>query len=317
MVKPHAWQVEHLAGPDRAPYRRRPVKVERKRRRLHGQLLGRRRARVDAAPGNDPLGHFHLQLKPQLAPPLGALLRGNVAGGGVVADVETVVLGGGQQEEVLLAGQNDVNVVVVVLVEGGDGVGVAYPEVDGLGEAAERLGGPRHVRVHVTGDRRVLPAEAVVLLLRVRYQAGGRVGSPDKPDRGREVDTADVRGRKAPRGPGSPWVRVRGKRIGAPVGGEVEGDGGGAECVGEVGGGGPERRGGPVASGRGGDEERAARGDVVAEERERRRGQADARHGGGVLRRGREAQQVPGLRPQLAQRGLHWLWWRAPRRLPL
>ena len=243
--------------------------------------------------------------------PFGVLLCGNIVGGGVLADVEAVVLGRGQQEEVLLAGDNDVNVVVVVLVEGGDGVGVADPEVDGLGEAAERLAGPGHVRIHVTGDRRVLPAEAVVLLLRVRYQAGGRVGCPDEPDRGREVDAADVRGCKAPRGSGAAGApRVRGKRVGAAVGGEVEGDGGGAECVGEVGGGGPERHSGPVAGGRGGDEERAARGNVVAEERERCRGQVDARHGGGgggVQRRGREAQQVPGLRPQLAQRGLHWL----------
>jgi hypothetical protein len=57
-------------------------------------------------------------------------------------------------EQVLLA----VDVVVMVLVEGGDRVGVADPKVDGLGQAAESLAGPGHVRV--------LPVEAVVLLLR-------------------------------------------------------------------------------------------------------------------------------------------------------
>jgi hypothetical protein len=59
-----------------------------------------------------------------------------------------------------------VDVVVMVLVEGGDRVGVADPKVDGLGQAAERLAGPGHVRVHFAGHRRV------------RHKKNGGVNSP-------------------------------------------------------------------------------------------------------------------------------------------
>jgi hypothetical protein len=65
----------------------------------------------------------------------------------------------------------------------------------------------------------------------------------------------------------------------------------GAERISEA------RGSGPVTGGRGRDEERVARGDMVAEEHERHRGQVDTRHGGGGSKTGKGGPAGPGIPP--------------------
>ena len=56
----------------------------------------------------------------------------------------------------------DVDVLVVVFVEGGDGEGVADPEVDGVGLGGERDSGEGDARGHVGGEEGVFRGEVVV-----------------------------------------------------------------------------------------------------------------------------------------------------------
>lgn len=56
----------------------------------------------------------------------------------------------------------DVDVLVVVFVEGGDREGVADPEVDGVGVGGERDSGEGDARGHVGGEKGVFGGEVVV-----------------------------------------------------------------------------------------------------------------------------------------------------------
>lgn len=99
--------------------------------------------------------------------------------GRVVADVHTMNIGGRKEQEMLLARNDCVEILVVVLVEGGLREMVANPEINSFGEAPEGLGGPRDVSFAVQRQRRVLGAEAVVLLLRVSHVFSG-IGIDDE-----------------------------------------------------------------------------------------------------------------------------------------
>lgn len=176
----------------------------------------------------------------------------------------------------LLAGDHGVEVLVMVLVEGGVGPGIADPEVDGVGVGpAKSLGGPRDVGVHVAGEGRVLGAKAVVLLLRVGDEGGRGVG--DEAEGGGEGHGLDV-GRGEAEGGGD--VGVGGEGVGAAGRGEVDGHGLVAEGPEEVGVGGPQGPGdgGPVGRGGGGDDAGLVGGDVVAKESEGGRGGGEAVH---------------------------------------
>lgn len=88
-------------------------------------------------------------------------------------NVHPVEVGGREKEEVLLPGYDSVEVLVVVLVEGGLGAMVADPKVDSFRQAPQSLRGPGDVALYIWGEGRVLGPEAVVLLLSIGYKRRG------------------------------------------------------------------------------------------------------------------------------------------------
>ena len=80
-----------------------------------------------------------------------------------------------QQRESLLAHDDGVQVLVVVVVERAHAAVVAAPEVDGIGQRAQRLGGPGQHRRHVRRQRGEVAGEAAVLRAHVRHRVGVRV----------------------------------------------------------------------------------------------------------------------------------------------
>lgn len=105
-------------------------------------------------------------------------------------------ISGRQQEEVLLPSDNSVEILVVILVEGSVRVFVTNPEVNSFRQRAKGFGGPTNVGVTVTGEGRVLGAEAIVLLLRVGHALGG-VGGGDEAEGVGERHALHVRGGEA------------------------------------------------------------------------------------------------------------------------
>ncbi|BAT99831.1 hypothetical protein VIGAN_10135800 [Vigna angularis var. angularis] len=151
-------------------------------------------------------------------------------------------ISGWQQDEVLLPSDNSVEILVMILVERGLGMLVTNPKVHSFGLRANSFGGPTEVGVTVSGERRILRAKAIVLLLRISHKLAG-IGIGDEAKGFGEGHVLHVRGGEAEGG-----VERR-EGVGGAGGGEVEGDGGGGEGLGEVGVVGPGREGGPVRDG--------------------------------------------------------------------
>lgn len=235
MMKPHTRQIENLSSLYSTLKRPRAIEVKGKLSHLIVQGL-RRRIRIHTAPRHIPCWLLKFQIK------LPRILRICVCGSRVVTNVQAMNIGRWKQQEVLLAGDNGVEILVVILVEGGSGVMVTDPEVHSFGLGANGLGGPGEVGVAVGGKRGIFGAKAIVLLLRVSHQVGG-VGGGDEAKGLGEGHVFHVRGGEAEGGV------ERGEGVGGAGGGEVEGDGGGGESLGEVGGVGPGRECGPVCDG--------------------------------------------------------------------
>lgn len=72
-----------------------------------------------------------------------------------------------QQQEVFFSSDNSVEILVVILMEGGSGMLITDPEVHSFGFGANSFGGPTKVRVTVISKRRIFRAKAIILLLRV------------------------------------------------------------------------------------------------------------------------------------------------------
>lgn len=139
---------------------------------------------------------------------------------------------GWEEEEVLLAGEDGIEILIVVLVEGGVREMVADPQVNGFREATKSFRRPGDVGLNIGDEGRVLGNEAIVLLLRVRHQTAAIAAGYYMAEGVRKEHALNMRGGEA---------EVRGGRghggegIGATIGSEVEGDGRVAEGVGEVG----------------------------------------------------------------------------------
>ena len=69
---------------------------------------------------------------------------------------------GREEDEMFLSDDLDVDVLVVVFVKGGCGLGVADPEVDGFGVLVECYTGPGNVFLDVREEMSVFVAEVVV-----------------------------------------------------------------------------------------------------------------------------------------------------------
>lgn len=156
-------------------------------------------------------------------------------------------ISGWQQQEVLLSSDNSVEILIVILVEGGLRVLCTNPEVNSFRRGAESFGGPTDMGVTVTGEGRVFRAKAIVLLLGIGHKLGG-VGGGDEVEGVGEGHVLHVSRGEAEGGGG-----VGSEGVGGAGGGEVEGDGGGGEGLGEVGGVGPGRECWPVGDGVGDD----------------------------------------------------------------
>ena len=75
-----------------------------------------------------------------------------------------------EQGECLLPHNNCVEILIVVLVEGGKPGRAANPKVDCLWLHPKRLGRPRDAGLHIFQERRKVLCQVAVLLLQVDYE---------------------------------------------------------------------------------------------------------------------------------------------------
>lgn len=310
-------QVKDLPGLDRTLDRLGTIEIQWKLRHLAFQVLWGR-IRIDTAPRYilDWFFHFQLEFPSFLQiPPIQKEckkspqsnetttnhnaetdLNVRVLRRGVIFNIHTMNIRRRKEQEMLLAGDNGVEILVVILVERSLREVIPNPQVHDLRQGTQGFARPRDMLIAIASQGTVLRPEAIVLLLRVRYETALSAAPRDHVQRLGERHALRVRRgeaeRRRRRGRGG-GVVDRNERIGAPVGGEVDGDGGGSEGASEVRAVAPEGGGRPVSGGGSGDEAGLVGRDEVAKELERRRGRVEAADGGGVA----EA-QVSNLLPQ-------------------